>query len=91
MKRWIGVHTDVLDPTGRLIMRHLAREHERKGNEWIRYGVPWSDFGPEWEPFGAFRPLVEKGLLEAREDWKDVHVRITDAGWAALSSPNKAS
>jgi hypothetical protein len=33
-----------------------------------------------------YRPLVASGLLERRETWKDVLLRLTDEGWQRLAS-----
>jgi hypothetical protein len=34
----------------------------------------------------AFRPLVERGLLDFQEDWKHYYVKLTDAAWKALAA-----
>ena len=74
-----------MSPVERLIMQHLVRRGERTGVEWVAYGVPESAWG--WHDY---KSLVARGLLERREDWKNVYLRITDAGWRALSNADAA-
>jgi hypothetical protein len=74
----------------RKLLQDVARDHERRseGAGWVIYGVPSPapDFKPAWQPYSLFQGLVERGLLEHFEDWKNDHVRLTDAGWRALAS-----
>jgi hypothetical protein len=77
----------------RRILQDIAREHEEqrrvKPGGWHVYGVPYSRAGePGWE-WDDYRPLVADGLLEKSEDWKNVYVRMTEAGWAALSESSR--
>lgn len=75
----------------RILLRWVARRTEGKvsrwGKDWVRYAVPHDADGARWE-WDTYRPLVERGLLERGEDWKDVFVRLTDEGWKALASGN---
>jgi len=71
----------------RAILRHVAhRAAEDTDNRdgWCRWG-----YNPERDPwtFQDYKPLVVRGLLERRETWKDILLRLTDAGWAYLSTP----
>jgi hypothetical protein len=78
-----------MSPVERLIMQHLARQWERKGVEWVAYGVPTTSVdGQLVQPWSwhDYKPLVARGLLERQEDWKNVYLRITNAGWRALST-----
>jgi hypothetical protein len=69
----------------RLILQFVARrslEDTDARDGWCR----WSE--PEDAPwrFQDYKPLVTLGLLERRETWKDILLRLTDTGWAALGS-----
>jgi hypothetical protein len=68
----------------RLILQHVAHsagEDTDSRDGWCRWAT--SDQWP-WE-WADYKPLVERGLLERRETWKDVLLRLTPAGWTALS------
>jgi hypothetical protein len=56
---------------------HHAGEDRDHRDGWCR----WSVDGHPWD---VYRPLVAAGLLERRETWKDVLLRLTRAGWAVL-------
>lgn len=69
--------------TTHAILRHVAHragEDTDSRDGWCRWSTsdrwPW-----QWDDY---RPLVDDGLLERRETWKDVLLRLTDAGWAVL-------
>jgi hypothetical protein len=74
----------------RKLLQHVARDTESRehGGGWVIYGTPCPppDFEAAWE-WDDYRPLVARGLLDRCEDWKHVYVRLTDAGWKALSQP----
>lgn len=73
---------------GLQILRWVARETEQRGatSGWVVYGIPHdAGTGARWA-WDNYKPLVSAGLLERYEDWKNVHVKLTDAGWAALSA-----
>jgi hypothetical protein len=70
----------------RLILHYVARETENRADasRWVVYAIPHDrDVGPRWA-WDDYRPLVDAGLLERRESWKHVYVRLTDAGWKTL-------
>jgi hypothetical protein len=69
----------------RLILHRVARETEDGADaaRWVIYSVPWDGSASRWQ-WDDYLPLVEAGLLERRESWKHVYVRLTDAGWKAL-------
>jgi hypothetical protein len=79
---------------GYKILRWVVREsesHPARPGGWVVYGVPYSpdpadpfEDSAMWE-WDDYRPLVADGLLERAEDWKNVYVRLTAAGWSALS------
>lgn len=67
----------------RAILQHVARRsaEDTDGRDgWCRWSI--SDAWP-WE-WSDYKPLVSRGLLERRESWKDVLLKLTDAGWEAL-------
>lgn len=68
----------------RSILQHVARRAatNRRDLDWCRWGTPED---ASWE-FHDYRPLVAAGLLEKRETWKDVLLRLTDEGWKVLSA-----
>jgi hypothetical protein len=69
----------------RLILQHVARgslEDTDNRNGWCRWGEP--EHAP-WD-FQDYKPLVAAGLLERRETWKDILLRLTDAGMEALAA-----
>jgi hypothetical protein len=68
-----------------LILQHVARrslEDTDARDGWCRWGEP--EDAP-WR-FRDYKPLVALGLLECRETYKDILLKLTPAGWAALSS-----
>jgi hypothetical protein len=74
----------------RLILQHVARrslEDTDSRDGWCR----WSE--PENSPwrFEDYKKLVAFGLLERRETWKDILLRLTDAGWSALKASDPRS
>jgi hypothetical protein len=74
-----------LSASERLILQHVARragEDTDSRDGWCRWST--SDRWP-WE-WHDYRPLVASGLLERRETWKDVLLRLTDEGWQRLAS-----
>lgn len=75
-----------LTPLERQILQHIARraaEDTDNRDGWCRWSTsdrwPW-----EWDDY---KPLVADGLLDRRETWKDVLLRLTDDGWEALTRP----
>jgi hypothetical protein len=69
----------------RAILQHVAHragEDTDKRDGWCRWSTgpqfPW-----EWDDY---KPLVDLGLLERQETWKDILLRLTAAGWLALNS-----
>lgn len=67
----------------RQILQFVARgslEDTDSRDGWCR----WSE--PENAPwrFQDYKPLVTLGLLERKETWKDILLRLTEAGWMAL-------
>jgi hypothetical protein len=67
----------------RLILQHVARrsaEDTDNRDGWCRWST--SDRWP-WD-WHDYKPLVSRGLLARREDWKDVMLKLTEAGWSAL-------
>jgi hypothetical protein len=67
----------------RLILQHVAHsagEDTDNRDGWCRWSTsdqwPWA-----WDDY---RPLVDRGLLERKETWKDILLKLTLAGWAAL-------
>jgi hypothetical protein len=69
----------------RLILQYVARgslEDTDNRDGWCRWGEP--ERAP-WD-FQDYKPLVVAGLLERRETWKDILLRLTAAGWLALHS-----
>lgn len=61
------------------ILCHVA-EDGRGGDGWCRWSTK-----PDWPwEFGDYKPLVERGLLERRESWSDILLKLTPAGWIAL-------
>lgn len=80
---------DTLTTNERLILQAVARKTENPKHSgeragWTVYGIPQDDDGGRWE-WNDYRPLVERGLVEREEDWKHVYLRMTPAGWEALS------
>jgi hypothetical protein len=72
-------------PSERDILRHIAhRAAEDTDNRdgWCRWSEPENAL---WR-FEDYKPLVTSGLLERRETWKDILLKLTDAGWMALYS-----
>lgn len=70
------------------ILRWVARRTEQRGTPsgWVVYAIPHDrGTGARWE-WDDYKPLVEAGLLDRYEDWKNVHVKLTEAGWTALST-----
>lgn len=70
------------------ILRWVARRTEERpvSGEWVVYAIPHdTGTGARWA-WNDYKPLVAADLLQRREDWKNVYVRLTDAGWAALSA-----
>lgn len=66
------------------ILQHIARrsgEDTDSRGGWCRWST--SDRWP-WA-WADYKPLVERGLIERRETFKDVLLKLTDAGWAFLS------
>jgi hypothetical protein len=78
-----------LTETERLILQKYARKqegfHSKMGPGWFRWGVERAPGHDPWE-LDAFRPLVERGLLDFQEDWKHYYVKLTDAAWKALAA-----
>ena len=74
---------------GLQILRWVARRTEQRpvnDQGWVVYAIPHdTDTGARWE-WDDYKPLVAAGLLDRHEDWKNVYVKLTDAGWAALSA-----
>jgi hypothetical protein len=71
---------------GTAILQHVAhRAAEDTDNRdgWCR----WSTQPGVW-PWGwdDYRPLVDLGLLERKETFKDILLRLTPAGWMALNA-----
>ena len=85
----------VLTEHERWLLQDVAREtesHPKFDGGWVVYGVPYGRGDkPAWAPWGLYKTLVERGLLETFEDWKNVYVRLTDAGWAALAAQDGAA
>lgn len=72
-----------LSSTDRRILQHVAHrggEDTDNRDGWCRWSTsdrwPW-----QWDDY---KPLVERGLLDRRESWKDVMLKLTQAGWMAL-------
>jgi len=69
----------------RLILQYVARgsmEDTDARDGWCRWGVP--EDAP-WD-FQDYKPLHDRGLLERKETWKDILLRLTPVGWEALAS-----
>lgn len=69
----------------RLILQHVARrslEDTDNRDGWCRWSEPQN---APWR-FQDYKPLVTTGLLERRETWKDILLKLTSAGWMALHS-----
>lgn len=67
----------------RLILQHVAHhagEDTDNRDGWCRWGEP--EDAP-WR-FQDYKPLVTLGMLERRETWKDILLKLTPAGWMAL-------
>jgi hypothetical protein len=87
-------------PIGYKILRWVVREsesHPAGSGGWVAYGIPYSsdpaipfEESAMWE-WDDYLPLVADGLLDRSEDWKNVYVRLTDAGWRALSRSRSAA
>jgi hypothetical protein len=58
----------------------IAGEDQDHRDGWCRWGIPEGD---PWT-WDDYRPLVGAGLVERRETWWDVLLRLTTEGWAAL-------
>jgi hypothetical protein len=74
--------------TERRILQYVARTSESKPyapGGWVVYAVPVRTDGSQAWEWDAYKPLVERGLLNRGEDWKNIYLRLTDAGWRALS------
>jgi hypothetical protein len=79
-----GLIVPVLTPLDRLILQFIARESMEDRDDrdgWCRWG---EEEGAPWR-FQDYKSLVMAGLLERRETWKDILLRLTDEGWTALS------
>jgi hypothetical protein len=61
------------------VARHAGEDSDNRDG-WCRWGEPENS---PWR-FQDYKPLVTRGLLERRETWKDVLLRLTEAGWTAL-------
>lgn len=69
----------------RAILQHVARraaEDTDSRDGWCRWST--SDRWP-WK-WHDYVPLVNLGLLQRKETWKDVLLRLTPVGWLALNS-----
>ena len=69
----------------RLILQYVARgsaEDTDNRDGWCRWGEPEN---APWD-FQDYKPLVTRGLLERRETWKDILLKLTPAGWEALNA-----
>ncbi len=60
---------------------HSSAEDTDSRDCWCRWRTvlkhPWA-----WHDY---KPLVASGLLDRQETWKDVLLRLTEAGWAAVN------
>ena len=68
-----------------VILQHVARhslEDTDARDGWCRWSEPED---ASWR-FQDYKPLVTLGLLERRETWKDILLRLTPAGWEALNA-----
>lgn len=65
----------------RWVARHSAEDTDNRDG-WCRWAEPEDS---PWQ-FQDYKPLVVAGLLERRETWKDILLRLTERGWAVLSS-----
>lgn len=68
----------------RLILQHVAHrsgEDTDARDGWCRWST--SDRWP-WR-FHDYKPLVAQGLLERRETWEDILLKLTDAGWREVA------
>jgi len=69
------------------ILRHVAyhaSEDTDNRDGWCRWSTQPGVWPWEWDDY---KPLVAHGLLERRETWADVLLRLTKAGWLALAAP----
>lgn len=76
--------TRQLSDLDRLILQHVARKSAEdldSRDGWCRWSTaerwPW-----QWDDY---KPLLADGLLQRRETWKDVLLRLTDDGWRRLA------
>jgi hypothetical protein len=70
----------------RAILQHVAHaagEDTDNRDGWCRWSTQPDVWPWDWNDY---KPLVDLGLLERKETWKDVLLRLTPAGWIALSS-----
>jgi hypothetical protein len=74
-----------LNELDRLILQYVAHssgeDTDNRGG-WCRWGEP--EDAP-WR-FQDYKPLVTLGLLERKETWKDILLKLTPAGWEALGA-----
>jgi hypothetical protein len=71
---------------GRAILQHVARsaaEDTDNRDGWCRWSTQPGVWPWEWDDY---KPLVNLGLLERKETWKDILLRLTPAGWLGLNS-----
>jgi hypothetical protein len=66
---------------------HSAGEDTDNRDGWCQWSTQPGVWPWDWHDY---KPLVERGLLERRETWKDVLLRLTSAGWAALTGREAA-